>query len=153
MRDEGVMIGIFSTIGWFAINSWLVDWSLYEIVCFRSRLQFQFRFCWFNRLFGWLVDYLVGRLVGLLVVLLRWDGILLILIHVSIPILLVKLEQGGSADEGVMIGILSTIAPPFDMDQIKSQALWSATQAVLIINEHKVRPFFMRFYFYFCVFG
>ena len=38
-----------------------------------------------------------------------------------------------------MIGILSTITPPFDMDQIKSQALWSATQAVLIINEHKVR--------------
>lgn len=38
-----------------------------------------------------------------------------------------------------MIGILSTIAPPFDLDQIKSQALWAATQAVLIINEHKVR--------------
>lgn len=38
-----------------------------------------------------------------------------------------------------MIGILSTIAPPFDREQIKSQALWAATQAVLLIQEHKVR--------------
>lgn len=37
-----------------------------------------------------------------------------------------------------MIGILSTIAPPFDREQIKSQALWAATQAVLLIQEHKV---------------
>ncbi|CAN0256583.1 unnamed protein product, partial [Hapterophycus canaliculatus] len=36
-----------------------------------------------------------------------------------------------------MIGILSTIAPPFDREQIKSQALWAATQAVLLIQEHK----------------
>lgn len=47
-------------------------------------------------------------------------------------------QQGGSADEGVMIGILSTIAPPFNRDQIKAQALWAATQAVLLIQEHKV---------------
>ena len=47
-------------------------------------------------------------------------------------------EQGGSADESVMIGILSTIAPPFNREQIKSQALWAATQAVLLIQEHKV---------------
>ncbi|CAN0271194.1 unnamed protein product, partial [Ectocarpus fasciculatus] len=46
-------------------------------------------------------------------------------------------SEGGSADEGVMIGILSTIAPPFDREQIKSQALWAATQAVLLIQEHK----------------
>ena len=38
-----------------------------------------------------------------------------------------------------MIGILSTIAPPFNREQIKSQALWAATQAVLLIQEHKVR--------------
>lgn len=37
-----------------------------------------------------------------------------------------------------MIGILSTIAPPFNREQIKSQALWAATQAVLLIQEHKV---------------
>lgn len=48
------------------------------------------------------------------------------------------MSQGGSADEGVLIEILSTIAPPFNMEQIKSQALWAATQAVLLINEHKV---------------
>ncbi|CAN0541124.1 unnamed protein product, partial [Scytosiphon promiscuus] len=35
-----------------------------------------------------------------------------------------------------MIGIRSTIAPPFDLDQIKSEALCAATQAVLIIIEH-----------------
>lgn len=37
-----------------------------------------------------------------------------------------------------MIGVLSTIAPPFNREQIKSQALWAATQAVLLIQEHKV---------------
>ncbi|CAN0423940.1 unnamed protein product [Pylaiella littoralis] len=46
-------------------------------------------------------------------------------------------SEGGSADEGVMIGILSTIAPPFNREQIKAQALWAATQAVLLIQEHK----------------
>lgn len=46
-------------------------------------------------------------------------------------------SEGGSSDERVLIEILSTIAPPFNMDQIKSQALWAAAQAVLLIKEHR----------------
>ncbi|CAM9418188.1 unnamed protein product [Ascophyllum nodosum] len=45
--------------------------------------------------------------------------------------------EGGAADEGFMIQILSTISPPFSAEQIKSQAFWAATQAVLLIREHK----------------
>ena len=47
--------------------------------------------------------------------------------------------KGGAADEGFMIQILSTISPPFSAEQIKSQAFWAATQAVLLIREHKVK--------------
>lgn len=64
--------------------------------------------------------------------------VLLVLWTNSSPFAPIFLSQGGSADESVMIGILSTIAPPFNREQIKSQALWAATQAVLLIQEHKV---------------
>lgn len=37
-----------------------------------------------------------------------------------------------------MIEILSSVTPSFNIEQIKSQALWAAVQAVLLIKEHKV---------------
>lgn len=52
------------------------------------------------------------------------------------------LWQGGSSDERVLIEILSNVTPPFNMEQIKSQALWAAAQAVLLIKEHRVSFFF-----------
>ncbi|CAM9372409.1 unnamed protein product [Phaeothamnion confervicola] len=45
--------------------------------------------------------------------------------------------EGGLADENALIAILSTVVPPFSLEQIRKQARWAAVQAVLLIKEHR----------------